>query len=207
LGSGAFGQVFICHDLDTGRELAVKVIDINHIDHAIPSSDSLHMQREVRSFETELQLLKNLRHERIVMYYGTERTDGKLHIFMEYMPGGSVYQHLRDTGALNEMLTRKYTRQILEGIAYLHDNRIVHRDIKGANILRDSNGNVKLADFGASKRLQTIRSGRSGLKSVQGTPYWMAPEVIKGDPYTDRADIWYVMHTSTGFAMGVLLLQ
>ena len=69
---------------------------------------------------------------------------------------GSVYQHLRDTGALNEILTRKYTKQILEGVAYLHDNRIVHRDIKGANILRDSHGNVKLADFGASKRLQVI---------------------------------------------------
>ena len=71
-----------------------------------------------------------------------------------YSSQGSIYQHLRDTGALNEILTRKYTRQILEGIAYLHDNRIVHRDIKGANILRDSAGNVKLADFGASKRLQ-----------------------------------------------------
>ena len=103
---------------------------------------------------------------------------------------GSIHQHLRDVGALNEILTRKYTRQILEGVAYLHDNRIVHRDIKGANILRDSNGNIKLADFGASKRLQTIRSGRSGLKSVHGTPYWMSPEVIKGEPYTDRADIW-----------------
>ena len=67
---------------------------------------------------------------------------------------GSVYQHLRDTGALTETLTRKYTKQILEGVAYLHDNKIVHRDIKGANILRDSNGNIKLADFGASKRLQ-----------------------------------------------------
>ena len=69
---------------------------------------------------------------------------------------GSIYQHLRDTGALNEILTRKYTRQILEGVAYLHDNRIIHRDIKGANILRDSNGNIKLADFGASKRLQVL---------------------------------------------------
>ena len=69
---------------------------------------------------------------------------------------GSVYQHLRDIGALNEILARKYTWQILEGVAYLHDNRIVHRDIKGANILRDSYGNVKLADFGASKRLQVF---------------------------------------------------
>ena len=65
-----------------------------------------------------------------------------------------MYQHLRNIGALNDILARKYTRQILEGGAYLHDNRIVHRDIKGANILRDSYGNVKLADFGASKRLQ-----------------------------------------------------
>ena len=71
---------------------------------------------------------------------------------------GSIYQHLRDTGALNEILARKYTRQILEGVAYLHDNRIVHRDIKGANILRDSNGNIKLADFGASKRLQVCHT-------------------------------------------------
>lgn len=71
-----------------------------------------------------------------------------------YVVQGSIYQHLRDTGALNEILTRKYTKQILEGVGYLHENRIVHRDIKGANILRDSHGNVKLADFGASKRLQ-----------------------------------------------------
>jgi hypothetical protein len=192
LGCGAFGQVFICHDSDTGMEMAVKVIDINHIDHRPHNMDARRMQTEVRSFETELQLLKNLRHERIVTYYGTDRADGKLYIFMECMPGGSVYQHLRDIGPLNEILARKYTRQILEGVAYLHDNRIVHRDVKGANILRDSFGNIKLADFGASKRLQTIRSGRSGLKSVQGTPYWMAPEVIKGEAYTDRADIWSV---------------
>ncbi|CAI8031879.1 Mitogen-activated protein kinase kinase kinase 3, partial [Geodia barretti] len=192
LGCGAFGQVFICHDSDTGMEMAVKVIDINHIDHRPHNMEARRMQTEVRSFETELQLLKNLRHERIVTYYGTDRVDGKLYIFMECMPGGSVYQHLRDIGPLNEILARKYTRQILEGVAYLHDNRIVHRDVKGANILRDSFGNIKLADFGASKRLQTIRSGRSGLKSVQGTPYWMAPEVIKGEAYTDRADIWSV---------------
>ena len=73
---------------------------------------------------------------------------------VQYILQGSVYQHLRDTGAYNECLTRKYTKQILEGIIYLHNNRIVHRDVKGANILRDSHGNIKLADFGASRRLQ-----------------------------------------------------
>ena len=67
--------------------MAVKLVDIDHIERSQPSSDSLHMQKEVRSFETEVQLLKNLRHERIVTYYGTERKEGKLHIFIEYMPG------------------------------------------------------------------------------------------------------------------------
>lgn len=113
---------------------------------------------------------------------------------------------MKDVGPLGVSLVKKYTRQILEGVAYLHEMKIVHRDIKGswllashqctctvgANILCDGNGNVKLADFGASKRLQTIRSG-VGFKSVHGTPYWMAPEVIKGDdPYTFQADIWCV---------------
>ncbi|XP_019861315.1 PREDICTED: mitogen-activated protein kinase kinase kinase 2-like [Amphimedon queenslandica] len=190
LGTGAFGQVFLCTDLDTQMDMAVKVVDIDHIENIKPSLDSLKMSKEVRSFETEVQLLKNIHHERVVGYYGTERREGKLFIFMEYLAGGSIYQHLKNTGALSEALTRKYTRQILEGVAFLHGMKIVHRDIKGANILRDSNGNVKLADFGASKRLQTIRSG---IGSVHGTPYWMAPEVIKGDdPYTFKADIWSV---------------
>ena len=109
------------------------------------------MQKEVRSFETEVQLLKNLRHERIVTYYGTERKEGRLHIFIEYMPGvrreawscvmlipyccvqGSIYQLLRETGALSENLTRKYCRQLLEGVVYLHDSKVVHRDIKGVH--------------------------------------------------------------------------
>ncbi|XP_065887366.1 mitogen-activated protein kinase kinase kinase 2-like [Dysidea avara] len=186
LGAGAFGEVFLCHDRDTGRELAVKEVQID------PSLDRT-TQKEVRSLEKEIQLLKNLRHERIVLYFGTERSDTSLCIFMEYMPGGSIYQHLRSVGALNEILTRKYSRQLLEGINYLHSHMIVHRDIKGANILRDSNGNVKIADFGASKRLQTIhQSSKSGLKSVAGTPYWMAPEVINSDNYGPKADIWSI---------------
>lgn len=88
-------------------------------------------------------------------------------------------------------MVRKYTLQVLEGLEYLHENRIVHRDIKGANVLADSAGNVKLADFGASKRLQTIKT-MTGFKSVQGTPYWMSPEVINGDGYGRKSDIWSV---------------
>uniref|UniRef100_A0A674MX91 Mitogen-activated protein kinase kinase kinase 2 n=1 Tax=Takifugu rubripes TaxID=31033 RepID=A0A674MX91_TAKRU len=149
---------------------------------------------QLSALECEIQLLKNLCHERIVQYYGCLRdtTERTLSIFMEYMPGGSIKDQLKSYGALTENVTRRYTRQILEGVSYLHSNIIVHRDIKGANILRDSVGNVKLGDFGASRRLQTICLSGKGIMSVTGTPYWMSPEVISGEGYGRKADIWSV---------------
>ncbi|XP_060629983.1 mitogen-activated protein kinase kinase kinase 2 [Anolis sagrei] len=186
LGQGAFGRVYLCYDADTGRELAVKQVQFD--------PDSPETSKEVNALECEIQLLKNLLHERIVQYYGCLRDppERTLSIFMEYMPGGSIKDQLKAYGALTENVTRKYTRQILEGVHYLHSNMIVHRDIKGANILRDSAGNVKLGDFGASKRLQTICLSGTGMKSVTGTPYWMSPEVISGEGYGRKADIWSV---------------
>ncbi|KAG7259382.1 hypothetical protein CRUP_027285, partial [Coryphaenoides rupestris] len=160
--AGAFGRVFLCYDADTGRELAVKQVQFD--------PDSPETSKEVSALECEIQLLKNLHHERI----------------------GSIKDQLKSYGALTENVTRRYTRQILEGVSYLHSNMIVHRDIKGANILRDSVGNVKLGDFGASRRLQTICLSGTGIKSVTGTPYWMSPEVISGEGYGRKADIWSV---------------
>ncbi|KAK6470345.1 mitogen-activated protein kinase kinase kinase 3 [Huso huso] len=184
LGQGAFGRVYLCYDVDTGRELAAKQVQFD--------PESPETSKEVSALECEIQLLKNLHHERIVQYYGClrDKADKTLTIFMEYMPGGSVKDQLKAYGALTENVTRKYTRQILEGMSYLHSNMIVHRDIKGANILRDSAGNVKLGDFGASKRLQTICMSGTGIRSVTGTPYWMSPEVISGEGYGRKADVW-----------------
>uniref|UniRef100_A0AAQ4NZY7 Mitogen-activated protein kinase kinase kinase 2 n=1 Tax=Gasterosteus aculeatus aculeatus TaxID=481459 RepID=A0AAQ4NZY7_GASAC len=186
LGQGAFGRVFLCYDADTGRELAVKQVQFD--------PESPETSKEVSALECEIQLLRNLCHERIVQYYGCLRDtmERTLSIFMEYMPGGSIKDQLKSYGALTENVTRRYTRQILEGVSYLHSNMIVHRDIKGANILRDSVGNVKLGDFGASRRLQTICLSGTGIMSVTGTPYWMSPEVISGEGYGRKADIWSV---------------
>ncbi|NXS11010.1 M3K3 kinase, partial [Neodrepanis coruscans] len=184
LGRGAFGEVYLCYDADTGRELSVKQVPFD--------PDSQETSKEVNALECEIQLLKTLRHDRIVQYYGCLRDpeEKKLSIFVEYMPGGSIKDQLKAYGALTENVTRKYTRQILQGVFYLHSNMIVHRDIKGANILRDSAGNVKLGDFGASKRIQTICMSGTGIKSVTGTPYWMSPEVISGEGYGRKADVW-----------------
>ncbi|NXU58440.1 M3K3 kinase, partial [Turnix velox] len=189
LGRGAFGEVYLCYDADTGRELSVKQVPFD--------PDSQETSKEVNALECEIQLLKTLRHDRIVQYYGCLRDpeEKKLSIFVEYMPGGSIKDQLKAYGALTENVTRKYTRQILQGVFYLHSNMIVHRDIKGANILRDSAGNVKLGDFGASKRIQTICMSGTGIKSVTGTPYWMSPEVISGEGYGRKADVWSVACT------------
>lgn len=181
LGSGAFGEVYLCFDQDTGRELAVKQVCLTNM--------NAEASKEVRALENEIQLLRNFQHERIVSYFGCQQGKGALSIFMEYLSGGSLKDLLNKYGALKEVVCRKYTRQVLEGLAFLHKNVIVHRDIKAANILRDSEGNVKLGDFGSSKRLQTICS-IAGLKTVVGTPYWMAPEVINGEGYGRKADIW-----------------
>lgn len=181
LGAGAFGQVFLCYDEDTGRELAVKQVQIG--------TRTTEISKEVRALQCELQLLKNLQHPRIVQYFGSEEGDRVLSIFMEYVPCGSLKDHIRKYGALTERVARKCTTHVLEGLAYLHKLMIVHRDIKGANILRDHSGNVKLGDFGASKRLQTICTS-SNAATVTGTPYWMAPEVINGEGYGRKADIW-----------------
>ncbi|TRY85529.1 hypothetical protein DNTS_033063 [Danionella cerebrum] len=189
LGRGAFGVVYLCYDVDTGRELAAKQVPFD--------PECQETSKEVNALECEIQLLKNLRHERIVQYYGCLRdpVQKMLSIFVEFMPGGSIKDQLKAYGALTEKVTRRYTRQILQGVHYLHSNMIVHRDIKGANILRDSSGNVKLGDFGASKRIQTICMSGTGIKSVTGTPYWMSPEVINGEGYGRKADIWSVACT------------
>ena len=90
--------------------------------------------------------------------------------------GGYLFELL--TSALHALINIiRYTRQVLEGLVYLHSNRIVHRDIKGANVLADATGNVKLADFGASKQMKSVKT-LMGFKSVHGTPYWMSPEAI-----------------------------
>ncbi|XP_033126328.1 mitogen-activated protein kinase kinase kinase 2-like isoform X2 [Anneissia japonica] len=184
LGQGAFGVVYLCYDKDTGRELAVKQVNLN--------GNHDEARKEVGALKYEIELLRNINHERIVQYFGCHEDSNTLSIFMEFMPGGSLKDVIKSYGALTEPVTRKYTRQILEGVSFLHASHIVHRDIKGANILRDSMGNVKLADFGASKRLQTICTAVTGMKTVTGTPYWMSPEIINGEGYGRKADVWSI---------------
>nr|XP_009609626.1 mitogen-activated protein kinase kinase kinase YODA-like [Nicotiana tomentosiformis] len=116
-------------------------------------SDDAKSKESAKQLAQEIALLSRLRHPNIVQYYGTETVGDKPYIYLEYVSGGSIYKLLQEYGAFGETAIRSYTQQILSGLAYLHAKNTVHRDIKGANILVDPNGRIKLADFGMAKHV------------------------------------------------------
>lgn len=188
-------------------------------------NNELNIYRKmVESLQNEINLLKELHHENIVTYYGSSQESGHLNIFLEYVPGGSVSSMLNNYGPFEESLIANFTRQILIGLAYLHRKNIIHRDIKGANILIDVKGCVKITDFGISKKLSPISKRQNLVNdenvdddsttnngvnkfgnnnkqqqqqqqqnkriSLQGSVFWMAPEVVKQIAVTEKVDIW-----------------
>ncbi|MEW5301018.1 MAG: hypothetical protein WDW36_003902 [Sanguina aurantia] len=185
IGAGAFGRVFTGLNNQTGELFAVKQVALTR-EEALKGRVAEH----VSALELEVAVLRTLHNENIVQYLGTERTDECLNIFLEYVPGGSIAGMIEKFGPLQESVIRIYTKQIIRGLAYLHNQKIMHRDIKGANILVDRGGTIKLADFGASKKIENLATVSSGKPSIRGTPYWMAPEVIKEVGHGRPADIW-----------------
>jgi mitogen-activated protein kinase kinase kinase len=109
-------------------------------------------------------------------------------ILLELVPGGSLKSILQKYGALELDVIRNYSKQLLLGLNYLHNNKIAHRDLKSANILISSNGILKLSDFGSSRKFEEFEGHIS--KSLRGSPYWMAPEVVKREGHNYPADIW-----------------
>eukprot|EP00889_Picochlorum_renovo_P005362 jgi/Picre1/32392/NNA_007738.t1 len=198
LGQGAFGSVYLGLDNDTGRLMAVKQVSLGHAGGA----SSAKIAEHIRSLESEVDTLKLLDHPNIVRYIGTERNAKLINIFLEFVPGGSIASLLTNFGPFKEPVVKMYTKQILLGLEYLHNNGIMHRDIKGANILVENTGLVKLADFGASKKIEDLVTIGSGANSVKGTPYWMAPEVITQTGHGRKADIWSVACTVIEMATG-----
>ncbi|KAE8686726.1 Mitogen-activated protein kinase kinase kinase 2 [Hibiscus syriacus] len=192
IGSGAFGRVYMGMNLDSGELLAVLIA---------ANASKEKIQAQIRELEEEVKLLKNLSHPNIVRYLGTARENDSLNILLEFVPGGSISSLLGKFGSFPEPVIRMYTKQLLLGLEYLHKNRIVHRDIKGANILVDNKGCIKLADFGASKKVVELAT-INGAKSMKGTPYWMAPEVILQTGHSFSADIWSVGCTIIEMATG-----
>lgn len=184
LGKGSYGRVYKVRKQNTGQIAAVKQIPL--------PKDA----KQVSSIEQEISLMENLKHDCIVQYSGTERNEKYIYIFMEYCSEGSLQQMLEKEGVFPEPLIKAYTKQILEGLAYLHSEKIVHRDLKCGNILVDHLGKLKLADFGCSKIIRELESQQ--MHSFKGTIHFMAPEVVDHAYYSEKSDIW---------ALGVMIMQ
>ncbi|XP_030526633.1 MAP3K epsilon protein kinase 1-like isoform X1 [Rhodamnia argentea] len=180
IGKGAYGRVYKGLDLENGDFVAIKQVSLENI-----------AQEDLNIIMQEIDLLKNLNHKNIVKYLGSSKTKTHLHIILEYVENGSLANIIKPNkfGPFPESLVAVYIAQVLEGLVYLHEQGVIHRDIKGANILTTKEGLVKLADFGVATKLN---EADVNTHSVVGTPYWMAPEVIEMSGVCAASDIWSV---------------
>ena len=139
--------------------------------------------------------MQQLIHPNIVKYISTIRSRNHLYIVLEYMESGSLCNVMKKFGYFSESLTAVYITQILRGLSYLHEQGVLHRDIKGANILTNKEGLVKLADFGLAVKLSEVRENQD----IVGSPYWMAPVHTTYIIYHMHSYLFFMIHASIYF--------
>ncbi|EGC39974.1 hypothetical protein DICPUDRAFT_91113 [Dictyostelium purpureum] len=184
IGEGAAGEVFVATSSKNNKRVAIKKIEINN-DNA-------------KLLVTEIAIMKTSHHENIVNYIDSYIVgDKELWVAMEFMGGGCLTDILEafDTVKMNEPQIAYVVRETLKALQYIHSLHRIHRDIKSDNILLGSEGSVKIADFGYAAQLTQKQQKRN---TVVGTPYWMAPELIRGHDYGVKVDIW---------SLGIMMME
>lgn len=188
IGKGTYGRVYLGMNATTGEFLAVKQVEVNA---KAAGNDKEKIREMVAALDQEIDTMQHLDHVNIVQYLGCERKETSISIFLEYISGGSIGSCLRKHGKFEEGVVSSLTRQTLSGLAYLHHEGILHRDLKADNILLDLDGTCKISDFGISKKTDNIY-GNDASNNMQGSVFWMAPEVVRsqGQGYSAKVDIW-----------------
>uniref|UniRef100_A0A6A7G8H6 Mitogen-activated protein kinase kinase kinase NPK1 isoform X2 n=1 Tax=Hirondellea gigas TaxID=1518452 RepID=A0A6A7G8H6_9CRUS len=174
IGKGGAGKVYLAL-AKNGELIAVKQIDL------VGSDESSNAQ-----LENEITVMTKLRHPNIVTLYGSERVDETFNILMEFVPGKSMDRLLTSFGPFDEPVIQIYTKQLVDGLTYMHSHCIIHRDLKSRNILVSQTGVCKISDFGSAKE---VTEDVKPSVNFTYTPLWLAPEVVR-EKYNRKADIW-----------------
>ncbi len=196
IGAGSFGSVYRGTDMSNGNRIAVKEVDVRNY-------QGKRQKEHLKLLQREVTILSNLQHPNIIVYYGSEYSNGLLRIFLELADQGSIKDTLDEFGALSEPLLRRYIHDTVKGLQYLHEKRLIHRDVKPSNLLLDR-GVVKLADFGCStyQIIGEAEGSSNGHNTMTGTTIYMSPEVMAEKKYGRKSDIWSLGITLVEMAQG-----
>jgi len=183
IGEGAAGEVFLATDTNTNEQIAIKKMPLN--------------AQNIKLLTSEIHIMKESTHPNVVRYLDSYRVEDKLWVAMEYMGGGCLTEILEqfEDVQMTEGNIAWVCQETLKGLAYIHSLHRIHRDIKSDNILLGSRGEVKIADFGYAAQLTQQKNKR---QTIVGTPYWMAPELIRGQEYDTKVDIW---------SLGIMIME
>lgn len=175
IGEGAAGEVFWAIDTRSNRPVAIKKMTLS--------------AQNMKMLVTEIGIMKDCQHQNIVEYFESYLVADKLWCVMEYLGGGCLTEILEqyETYPMEEKHIARVCREVLKALEYIHGFHRIHRDIKSDNILIGSDGSVKIADFGYAAQLTQQKQKRN---TIVGTPYWMAPELIRGLNYDQKVDVW-----------------
>ncbi|KAL3201812.1 hypothetical protein MRX96_042828 [Rhipicephalus microplus] len=180
IGKGAFGLVWCGLRKSGGELVAVKQFQLGGAD-------------VLSAVQLEVDILQSLKHPNIVGFLGVQQEEALVNLFLEFVSGGSLAANLAQFGAFPETVVRRYGRQLLQALAYLHQRNVIHRDIKGNNVMVcPGTGTIKLIDFGCATFEPSSADCEGLVASARGTPYWMAPEVICQEECSHKSDVWSV---------------
>jgi len=183
IGEGAAGEVYLATENSTGRKVAIKKMALN--------------AQNMKLLVNEIDIMKSSKHQNIVEYIDSYIVNDKLWVVMEFMDGGCLTEVLEqfESVQMTEEHIALVCLETLKGLAYIHSLHRIHRDIKSDNILLNMKGETKIADFGYAAQLTQQRDKRT---TIVGTPYWMAPELIRGQKYDQKVDIW---------SLGIMIME